>query len=178
MVLEILTGLFKTFATYLRSIWLDAFCICSQLSGMCHVSCESSLVNFWGKCFCICFGVYGETDSSKQVSKGCGNERLSVRTSWLICLLSNLHKITWKLVSVSFMDDFKMNLILLWNLGNLEYFLKHLLWFHRLWASYNSHRFPSANKAPIYQLDTFSKELQNEECYKGALNLNRERTFS
>lgn len=155
MVLEILTELFKMFATYFEKHLVGqspAFCIFSQLSGVCHVSCESSFVNFWGKCFCICFGVYGEANSPKQVAKGCVEVRLSVGTTWLIHLPSNLHKVTWKLVFVSFawwFQDgpypFKESWIA-WMVSQTS-----LVSSGRVWGSYNSHSFPSANKAPTCQ---------------------------
>lgn len=83
MVLEFLTGLLKMFATYFEKHLVGrspTFCICSQLSGVCHVSCDSSFVNFWVNAFAFAsVHIYGETNSPKQVAKGCINARLSVK---------------------------------------------------------------------------------------------------
>lgn len=74
MVLEIRTGLFKTFATYFEKHLVGkgpAFCVCSQLSAACHVSWESSFVNFGVNAF---FFFNSETNNVKEAVQACTDE--------------------------------------------------------------------------------------------------------
>lgn len=140
----------------LRSIWLEEVLL-SVFVPSCLV-CAMFLVNL----VLLTLGVntfafpsvyiYGETNSPKQVAKGC-IKRLTIRKTRLIYLTSNLHKVTWKLVFVSFVWWFQDGPCLFkgsripWILSQTSAPVSS----ERLWDSYNSHRFPSANKAPTCQ---------------------------
>lgn len=151
--LKFLQDSLKRLPHILRSIWLEEVLL-SVFVPSCLV-CAMFLVNL----VLLAFGVnafasasahiYGETNSAKQVAKGCISERLSVRKTWWIHLPSNLHKVTWKLVFVSFAWWFQD--------GPCPFKESWIPWIFsqtsalvssgRLWESYNSHSFPSANKA-------------------------------
>lgn len=134
----------------LRSIWLEEVPF-SVFVPSCLV-CAMFLVNL----VLLTFGVnafafasvhiYSETNSPKQVAKGFINE--SVRKTWLIYLTSNLHKVTWKLVFVSFAWWFQDG-----PCPFKESWIPQILSqtsapvsSGRFWDSYNSHSFPSAKR--------------------------------
>lgn len=104
--LKFLQDSLKHLPHILRSIWLEEVPL-SVFVPSCLV-CAMFLVNLLLLTFevnAFAFAsvhIYGETKSPKHVAKGCINERLNVRKTWLIYLPSNLHKVTWKLVFVSF----------------------------------------------------------------------------